>query len=173
MKKKLFMALGIALALLACLGLFSFITGIGDVTAAIKEAAAENTSTTRIYLGAVTDALTVLVMIVAAVVCFAVAFEDGGVGYEVSEDEEEEGEPQEEYDEDDEEEDPDEQVARLEEQKRAEEEKANFRRGANAEKFVGDLLNRIDPREQEKGRKRGKDPSALAHSDGDRQLYRR
>ena len=123
MKKKLFMALGIALALLACLGLFDLISGFGGVSDAIKEATAQGNSTTSIYLGVITDALTVVVMIVAAVVCFTLAFEDGVVGYEAFEEAEESDEEGEE-DEEAYEEDPEEQIARLSEEKRIAEERA-------------------------------------------------
>ncbi len=138
MKKKLFMALGIVLALLACLGLFDLISGFGGVSDAIKEETAQGNSTTSIYLGVITDALTVVVMIVAAVVCFTLAFEDGGVGYEIVEDDEEreEDDVEEEY-----EEDPEEQISRLNEEKRIAEERAKAPK-AVPEKFLKGKRNK-------------------------------
>ena len=131
MKKKMFMALGIALALLACIGLFDFISGVGGISAAIKEATAQGESTTSIYIGALTDVLTIVVMIVAAVVCFTLAFEDGGIGYEVTEEAEDEVEEDgEEY-----EEEPEEQIERINEEKRLAEEQRKAPKGLS-EKFL-------------------------------------
>ena len=133
MKKKLFMALGIALALLACIGVFDFISGVSGVSAAIQEANAQGESTTSIYIGAITDVLTIVVMIVAAVVCFTLAFEDGGVGYEITEDEEEETEVEE--DDEEYEEEPEEQIERINEEKRLAEEQRKAPKGLS-DKFL-------------------------------------
>lgn len=140
MKKKLFMALGIALSLLACIGLFDFISGVSGISAAIKEATAQGESTTSIYIGAITDVLTIAVMIVAAVVCFTLAFEDGGIGYEITEDEDEEDD--EEYEAGEEyEEEPEEQIERLNEEKRLAEEQRKAPK-AVPEKFLKNKKNK-------------------------------
>lgn len=139
MKKKLFMALGIALALLACIGLFDFISGVSGISAAIQEANAQGESTTSIYIGAITDVLTIVVMVVAAVVCFTLAFEDGGVGYEITEDEEEETEGEE--DDEEYEEDPEEQIERINEEKRLAEEQRKAPKGLS-DKFLKNKKNK-------------------------------